>query len=751
MTRLYFNKNVLLLGMLAFPFFLFSQSITAPNYNIFKANNSTIQIDGVLDEAFWQTTEKIKLDVETDPGNNLPADISTTLRIAFDEEQLYFSFEAEDPRPKAIRAFITDRDKLDDNDFVSLFLDPFNDTRRAFFFTVNPLGVQQDGIFDEQTGEGDLSWDAIWESAGQITEKGFIVEGAIPFKSLRFPNTEAIQTWRFFGMRIYARSFEKTFRSMPIDQGNNCVLCQANLITGLHGIKPGRNLEFIPTLTLNKQDTKEDFPNGDLKRGKLKTNFGLDARWGITTDLTLNLTINPDFSQVEADAAQLEVNRRFALQFPEKRPFFLEGADFFNTPLQAFFSRTIVNPSYGTKITGKINKNAIGLLVAKDRVNNVLLPGFQRSQNISIEEDVTNIIGRYRRDIGKNSNIGLLYTGREADNYFNRVGGIDIFLRPWKPLTLRGQYLHSETQYAEQTVEENDLTASQFGGDAFNFIASYDTRNWESRFIFENRSSGFRADAGFVPQVDYRRYRFYIERVFWGKENSWHSNIGWNAGGFNRSSTSGTLDLTGFWTSAFINGPLQLNYWINPDIVWQQFEGKTFKLIRLWTGFDIQPLGSLGINGFVNFGPAVDFENARKTDNLQFRLESDIRIGRHIDMSINHRYLNLHLSGNKILTANVTQYQVAYNFNPQTFFRVILQYRHNSRNPELFNDPSVNRTEQSVFAQFLLSYKLNPQSVVFLGYVDNHNGFTDAQNFWEVPLTQINQTLFFKIGYAWRP
>ena len=224
---------------------------------------------------FWRKLSgkkqlKFLLNFETHPGNNLPATIATTLRIAFDEAQLFFSFEAIDPSPNAIRAIINDRDKLDDNDVVSLFLDPFNDSRRAFFFTINPLGVQQDGVFDEQLGEGDLSWDAIWQSAGRITKNGFIVEAAIPFKSLRFPNTEAIQTWRFFANRVYNRSIQKIFHSMPIDQGNTCVLCQANLMTGLQGIKPGRNFELIPTLTLNRQDEKTDFPDGYLNKGKLK-------------------------------------------------------------------------------------------------------------------------------------------------------------------------------------------------------------------------------------------------------------------------------------------------------------------------------------------------------------------------------------------------------------------------------------------------------------------------------------------------
>jgi len=715
-----------------------------------KSTTEVMKVDGFLNETAWNEATAIPLDYETNPGNNLDSEVKTTLKITYDQENLYFSFFAEDPKTSQIRAIINDRDRLDDNDFVSLYIDPFNDSRRAFFFSINPLGVQQDGIYDEQVSDEDLSWDAIWKTSGRIVENGYVVEAAIPFKSLRFPDTDEIQTWRIFGRRIYPRSLEKTFHSMKIDMDNTCLLCQANSLTGFEGIKPGRNLEITPTFTLSRFDERTEFPEGSLEKGDENSNVGLDVRWGITSGLTLNATLNPDFSNVEADAAQLNVNNRFALQFPEKRPFFLEGADFFNTPLQAFFTRTIVEPTFGTNITGKVDKNAVGLLVAKDRANNLILPGFQSSDSYTSEHEVTNIIGRFRRDIGKNSNIGVLVTDREAGEYYNRVGGVDAFLRPLNPLTIRVQYLRSDTQYDQLTIDDNELAAGRVSGNSYNLQVRYNTRNWNSMILHEHRTPGFRADAGFVPQVNFANTRFFINRRFWQKEGSAITSFGFNAGGFRRTSASGILDTHVHWLSASFNGPLQLNYWINPDIAWQQFEGKRYKMTRLWTGFDIQPMGNLGINGFMNIGPAVDFANNRKANNFQFRLESDIRVGRHIDMTVNHRYLNLHLKGNRIFTANLSQIQAAYNFNVRLFLKMVLQYRHTLRNPELFED-DVNEVDESVFAQVLLSYKLNPQSVVFIGYVDNHEGQENSLEFRNIPLTQINQTLFFKVGYAWRP
>jgi len=738
------------LVLFVFPLYLFGQESQNDTYRIQKIQNGHFTLDAVLDEAAWAQAAPIVLDFETNPGNNLKAEITTILRMAYDNENFYFSFEAHDHSPEDIRAIITDRDRLDDNDFVSLYLDPFNDSRRAFFFSVNPYGAQEDGFYDEQSRESDLSWDAIWTSKGKFTKTGYIVEAAIPFKSLRFPNTGKELTWRFFGFRSFPRNLEKEFRTIPIDQDNNCLLCQADLLTGFNAIDSGQNLEFTPTLTLDRFDENPDFPNGSVQRGDVNSNLGLNARWGITTNVIFDLAINPDFSQVEADDAQLDVNNRFALQFPEKRPFFLEGSDFFNTPTTAFFSRTIADPLIGSKITGKIGKNAFGAVYAQDRINNLVLPGFQESRNISTDEKVSNFIGRYRRDIGENYNLGFLYTGRKADSYFNHLGGFDFFLRPYKPLVIRAQYLHSKSRYDQEVSEASEIPQTDVSGNSYNLELNYETRNWEGVLIFENRTSGFRADAGFVPQVDFRRYRIYLERKFWPKEATWYQNIGWNVGGFRRESTSGILDLEGIWTSAYFNGPWQLNFWVNPDLIWQRFNGQTFRLPRFWTFFDIQPSGNLGVNGWLNLGPAVDFANTRKADNLQFWIESDIRVGKRIEMTLNHRYQRLHLSGNTIFTANLSQMQAAYNFTNQLIFKAVAQYRHTLRNPALYTD-AVNAVDRSFFTQLILSYRLNARSLLFLGYVDNLMGFEDTFSDQQLGMERMNRTLFFKMGYAWRP
>src|SRR5215210_3993296 len=325
---------------------------------------SEIKVDGVLDEAAWQTAAVVALKYETRPGENTPPPVATETLVTYDDGHIYVAFRAHDPDPSAIRAHLSDRDDAFSDDFVGIVLDTFNDERRAFEFFVNPLGVQMDMFIDDVSGNEDASWDTIWSSAGKITADGYAVEIAIPLSSLRFPRTEGEQTWGFDALRFYPRSQTARISSHPLDRNVNCYLCQASKMSGFSGITPGRNVELAPTVTSARTDQRQDLPSGPFDEGKLESDLGLTAKWGITPNLTLNAALNPDFSQVEADAAQLDVNTQFALFFPEKRPFFLEGADFFATPFDVVFPRNVADPSWGLKLTGKEGKNAVGVFAA---------------------------------------------------------------------------------------------------------------------------------------------------------------------------------------------------------------------------------------------------------------------------------------------------------------------------------------------------------------------------------------------------
>ncbi|MCP5045593.1 MAG: carbohydrate binding family 9 domain-containing protein, partial [bacterium] len=438
------------LGLSGFASGLYAQQggikVYAPvkNYKVFPAS-SRIKVDGVLDDAAWNDPgiDKITDFYEWSPGDGNPMLVKTEGMITFDKSRLYIAFRCYDPEPQKIRAHLMDRDSIStfvQDDHVSIMLDTFNDERRAFQFHINPLGVQADGIFSELEGYEDFSWDAIWKSAAKITDTGYVVEISIPFNQLRFPKDKGPQTWGFELGRSYPRLARYRGSSFARDKNKSCLPCQFNKITGFKDISPGKNLEFAPTLTAQRTDRREDFPSGELEKGKTDVEPGISGRWGVTPNLILNATVNPDFSQVEADVAQLDVNTRFALRFPEKRPFFLEGADFFLTPLEAVFTRSVFNPVWGAKMTGKLGKNAVGLFITQDRYTNLIFPSNQGSASVSLDDDVFGGVFRFRRDVGKGSTVGILYTGKSNSNYYNHLVGADGFFRFSKTKTLSIQY-----------------------------------------------------------------------------------------------------------------------------------------------------------------------------------------------------------------------------------------------------------------------------------------------------------------------
>lgn len=329
-------------------------SATASGAAIFQVSPavSRIKVDGLLNEEAWQSAAVIPLIYEWTPGDNIEPPVKTDCLVTYDHNNLYVAFRCYDPEPRKIRAHLMDRDDTDRlilDDHVSFMVDSFNDERRGFQFRVNPLGVQADANFSGFEGYEDFSWDAIWNAAGRIEDWGYAIEVAIPFNQLRFRASETPQTWGFSAERSWPRGARHRITSHKRSRSVSCILCQFNKLVGFAGISPGRNIEINPTLTAVRTEAMDmgTFPEGSLEKLNQKVDPGLTLKWGVTPNLILNATANPDFSQVEADVAQLEINRRFALYYPEKRPFFLEGADFFLTPINAVFTRTVADPAWG--------------------------------------------------------------------------------------------------------------------------------------------------------------------------------------------------------------------------------------------------------------------------------------------------------------------------------------------------------------------------------------------------------------------
>jgi len=716
----------------------------ARSYTVRPAT-SEIKIDGVLDEQAWVDAASGDLPYEWLPGDNIPALVETEFLITFDTEHLYIAMRCYDPEPHRIRAHLMDRDAMEkfiQDDHVSLLLDPFNDERRGFQFRVNPLGVQADANFSELEGYEDFSWDAIWASAGSITEWGWAFEIAIPFDQLRFPSGEAVQTWGFSAERSYPRSVRHRLISHRRDRNLACILCQMNKVTGFQGMKTGWGLELDPTLTANRTDTRPDFPDGALQKDRQALEPGLTLRWGVTSNLILNAAINPDFSQIEADVAQLDVNTRFALRYPEKRPFFLEAADFFLTPVEAVFTRTVADPDGGLKFTGKIGKNAIGVFGAYDQVNNLLFPSNQGTQQASLDQNVPSGVFRYRRDVGESSTLGVLYTGRQGGDYFNHMAGFDGFFRVSGTKTLNFQYLHSESEYALDVAEEYGQPQGRFGGDAVDIGFMHMGRDWIYALGYRDFSPGFRADYGYVPRVDIRRGSATLNRIFWGESGDWYTQLGIGANAqvvydYDGKLTDGNVEVMGQY-----RGPLQSVALLSYSRMREHFAGRDYDFNQGMLHGEIKPFGGLRFTAAAVYGGAVDYANAREARQLLLAPLLGFSLNRHIEVNLQQTLQRMNTEGKWIFTANLLQGRFVYNFNVRSFVRLILQYLDLSRDPDMYGFPVEEKT-RTLFSQLLFSYKLNPQTVVFLGYSDNYLGLVD------VSLTQRDRTFFVKLGYAW--
>jgi hypothetical protein len=715
----------------------------AKRYQV-KETLSKIKIDGRMGPGEWKDAALIRTFYEWTPGDNTPPPVETECYVTFSKSFLYIAFKCLDPNPKKIRAHLMDRDAIDtfiQDDHVNFQIDPFNDERRGFQFRINPLGVQADAIFSEMEGYEDFSWDAIWKSAGKITEFGYVVEVAIPFNQLRFPRTKDIQTWGFGAERSYPRNVRHRMTSYARNRNIRCFICQHNKIIGLQGMSPGRNLEFDPTLTINKTDQRENFPDGEIKNGDFKFKPGITARWGITPNLILNATINPDFSNVEADVAQLEVNTRFALRYAEKRPFFLEGADFFLTPMEAVFTRTVFDPLWGVKTTGKLGKNALGVFITQDRYNNLLFPSNQGSAQTSMEEDVFSGVVRFRRDVGKGSTVGALYTGRTSNDYSNHVMGADAFFRLSQTKTFNVQFLHSRTDYSDETAQAYGQKADAFNGNGLFAQFSHFGRNWLYGASYEDLSNDFRADYGFIPRVNYRKLNSYFQTVLWGKQGDWFNRISF------RLEAERVTDQDGNKTDQYIRlastyqGPFQTVFQPSFKVKEELYNGINFKQTQFRAYLELKPVGGLKLFLYSEFGDSIDYSNTRLAKSALINSNIELSIGKHLNINLDHIFEKLSFKGNKIYTANLLQARFIYNFSVRTFVRAILQYTNIDRDTKLYNSPIDPKTK-ALFSQFLFSYKINPQTVLFLGYSDNYFGL---QN---IDLTQTDRTFFLKIGYA---
>ncbi len=700
-----------------------------------------ITIDGHLNEAIWDQAVKINANIEVRPGENIEAPVRTEVLLAHDDEKMYVAFLAYDPDPSKIRAHFCDRDNIGEDDWVLILFDTFNDQRRTFDFGCNPFGIQMD-FMETPAGGGD-AWDAIWESDGRITDDGYIVEMAIPFNSLGFPRMKGEQIWGFDAVRSYPRDVRHHIGAFPRDRNNNCYMCQAEKLIGFADMTPGRNVEFDPTLSAIVSQEREDWTSGPFVDKERKIDPGLTARWGFTPNLMLSTAVNPDFSNIEADILQLDINNQFAIYYPEKRPFFLEGNDLFQTPfIQMVHTRALADPDWGVKITGKEGANAIGLSVARDHITNYLFPGVEGSDSESSSRKSYGSVLRYRRDIFKSSTIGLILTDREGDDYYNRMAGFDGDIKFTPRDLLQFQVFGSRTRYPMTIAADYDQPSSGLEGYYYNVYFTHDTRSYEFYGLHRVVDRNFRADLGFLTQVGYQ-YNEISGMVKWRRDsNHWYNWLSIYSSFDEQREQGGRLLHRANTCRINYEGPLQSHaHWLGSTGK-DRYNGQEFRLNWMQGCFGLRPTPPLFVHVYWRYGDQIDYANTRLGTRFFVEPYFELNLGLHVKVALQHDYERLDVNAGRLYTANMTYLRLTYQLSKRIFLRTILQYKDYRRNASLYIDDVESRDNQ-LFSQYLFSYKINPHTVFFLGYSDDYYG--DQQtNF-----LQTNRTVFAKVGYAY--
>jgi hypothetical protein len=468
----------------------------------------------------------------------------------------------------------------------------------------------------------------------------------------------------------------------------------------------------------------------------------LSARWGITPNLSLNAALNPDFSQVEADAAQLSTNVRFALFYPEKRPFFLESADLFSTPINAVYTRTVADPTWGLKLSGKEGGQGLGVFVARDQLTNLVFPANQGSDSATVDQANTAAVVRYRHDIGEASTVGLLATGRTGDSYSNGVLGFDGLFRLTRNDTVQAQLLASRTRYPKQVVADYDQPSGTFDGSALHLLYSHDTRDWGAWLYYQDLAKGFRADSGFLPRVDTRTLNPGFGRAFYGEPGDWYTRINVDLEAIHTTDHTGLLTDQSVVLWGTYEGPLQSFARVGLIQGKEYYAGTTYDLTWGRLNFTIRPNGSFTFSLVARAGDAIDYDNSRPTNLLRLQPGVTLDLGRHLYMQLDETFEQLDEAGGRLYRANLTELRLVYQFNLRTFVRAIVQRLDLNRNLKLYAEVPTSPSRQ-FFTQFLFSYKLNPQTVLFLGYSD-----TEAAT-ESIAMARTNRTVFLKLGYAW--
>ena len=685
---------------------------------------AAVAIDGRLDEAPWASAAILKGFSLYQPADGRPAPDSTEVRVWYSSDAMYFGIRAY-AEPGTVAATLADRDRIASDDNVELHLDTFHERNRAFVFTVNPLGIQADGTKSEGggvipgsnvgPGQNDLSADFVWDSRGRLTPWGFEVEVRIPFATLRYPASSS-QTWGLqIDRHVQRNGYEETWT--PARRASASFIAQSGTLEGLAGLRHGQVVELNPELTNTTLGTACCTPALDRWAYTSHAQLGGNARWAMGSNFVVNGTIKPDFSQVEADATQVAADERFALFYPEKRPFFVEALDQFNVPNQLVYTRTIVQPDAAAKVTGKVARADVALLSARD-------------QGRLVE------IVRLRQGLGEQSQAGLLYSGRTGGGRDNHVVGADTKI-------VFGRIYYAQLQAVQSVSSSNGRTSS---GPMWEAVVDATNRAWGFHYNVLGIHPDFRTDNGFLPRVGYvkpnaaNRFTWYgtpgalAERfqLFVNANGIWPYDDFFRARPLLEDAASAqmTLTLRGGWS---VGATPKVGSFAFDPANYAGYAGGFVPSDRVAVATSTFSIATPQFRKFnasasTNVGNDVDFLETSRVRRVDYNAAVDLRPSERL--RIGATYLSTSFrrrsDGQRSAFARIPRVKMEYQLARPLFVRLVSQYTATRRDAlvdprtgtviVLGSGPSTATSSNVLRTDWLFSYRPTPGTVFFAGY-----------------------------------
>ena len=679
-----------------------------------------IEIDGALDDPGWAGAARATGFAENFPDIRAAPPVESEVLVTYDDENLYLGFIARD-EPGQIRTRISDRDQMWQDDYFGILLDTYGDASWAYFLFANPSGVQGDSRFAESAGEDD-GFDIVYRSEGRITDEGYVVEMAIPFQSLRFPDRPE-QEWRATFWRTRPRDSRDTYTWAATTRGEQCFLCQFGTLRGIQGVRSGGALELFPAVTASTAGELADVDDPGAGFGEYDADgeASLGIRYAFPVGLTAEATLNPDFSQVESDVAQVDANTTFALFFPERRPFFQEGSDLFESYFSTVYTRQINDPTVAGKLIGRMGRTTLAYLGARDEHSPILLPFEERSFVDLAGASVSNILRARRTYGGQNSYVGALFTDRRFEDGGGSgtnwgVDGVQRFLEKFR---FEYQLLGSHTvepDDAGATADLGDMTFDDeehtgiFDGESFGGFAQYTSlersgRRWFSDIDYWAASPTYRSDNGFETRNDYRTVIVFQELNFY-PESSWIDQFTVDV----RAERNWTYDM-GDRKRDYVNPTVEMSLkgqtFVEAGYTWgrDQFQGVDFGGVRSWSLFARSNASDLIQGGFYTEGGREVSRNSDPPtlgDAFYFELFGTLKPFSRMTVEPSWIYSRLDRvdNGEEIFSGWIFRTRNTLSFSRRLFLRFVLQY---DDFDEQFN------------VEPLVTYKLNPFTLFYVG------------------------------------